>query len=287
MAESILYVDIENLQDIAKEAITAALEHWPEEFPRPAILKLYVKADQTELWKIWASHKIPSVEVVIKGVQHYTFTGSKNSADIAIALDAFADVVKERTQYVAVMSDDSDFAGLFAAIKQETGLAENSKVPFKWFMTNRPDTRSQLLNDFLPAEYIQTVVCSSPAVISKGPKPKRAAPVHKQNPPPASKPKKPAPAGNNLSEAEGIAKAIIKNMPAGPFKSTDTKKIIKQYFPNHPLAKADSAAFGNHFSKDIWPILEKYGVQLPNPNRKPRKYEMTEEAKKKVMSDEL
>src|SRR5271157_4660896 len=170
MVQSIFYIDIENLQDIAKEAITAALDHWPEEFPRPAILKLYVKADQTELWKIWASHNISSIEVAIKGVQHYTFTGSKNSADIALALDAFADVLKGRTQHIAIMSDDSDFAGLFAVIKQETSFSENLKVPFKWFMTNRPDTRSQMLNDFFPAEYIQTVVCSLPAVVSKEPK---------------------------------------------------------------------------------------------------------------------
>ena len=145
-----------------------------------------------------------------------------------------------------------------------------------------PDTRSQLLNDFLPAEYIQTVVCSSPSAISKEPKPKRSAPVRKQNPPMAPKPKKPPLTENGVSEAEGIAKAIIENMPVGTFKSTDTKKIIKQHFPNHPLAKADSAAFGNQFSKDIWPILEKYGVKLTNPNRKPRRYEMTEEAKGKL-----
>ena len=137
MTESILYVDIENLQDIAKEAITAALERWPEDFPRPAILKLYVKADQAELWKIWASHNLPSFEVDVKGIQHYTAFGSKNSADIAIALDAFADFVKGGTQHIAVMSDDSDFAVLFAAIKQEAGLTENSEVPFKWFMTSR------------------------------------------------------------------------------------------------------------------------------------------------------
>ena len=282
MDQSIFYIDIENLQDIAKEAITAALNNWPQEFPRPAILKLYVKADQTELWKIWASHKISSIEVVIKGVQHYTFTGSKNSADIAITLDAFADILKGRTQHVAVMSDDSDFAGLFAAIKQETDFSENLKNPFKWFMTNRPDTRSQMLNDFLPAEYIQTVVCSLPSKVSKEPKPKRSAPGRNQNPPALLQIGKSTATEGDSAETEKMAKTIIKNMPVGPFKSTDCRKIIKQYFPDHPMVKADSAAFGNQFSKDIWPILERYGVQLPNPNRKPRKYEMTEEAKGKV-----
>jgi hypothetical protein len=279
MAQSIFYIDIENLQESAQAAITTALEHWPEGLPRPDILKLYVKADQTELWKMWASHHIPAYNVVIKGAQHYTYSGSKNSADIALALDALADVLKGRTQFVAVMSDDSDFATLFTTIKDETGLNEKGKVPFKWFMTNRSDTRSQLLNDFFPAEYIQTVVCPIPAVTTKEPKPKRAAPARIQRTPAPAKPRKTPAAASHAAEAEEIAQAIIKNMPAGPFKSTDCKKIIQQHFPNHPLAKADSAAFGIQFSREIWPTLEKYGVLLPNPNRKPRKYEMTEEAK--------
>ena len=282
MDQSIFYVDIENLQDVAKEAVTTAIEHWPEEFPGPAVLKLYVRADQTELWDIWASHHISSVEVVVKGVQHYTVTGSKNSADISLALDALADVLKGRTKYIAVFSDDSDFATLFAAIKLETGSAENPKVPFKWFMTNRTGTRSPMLNDFFPAEYMQTVVCSSPAVISNETTPKVSIPSHTQNHPVSSKPRKPAPTVNNHSEDEAIAKAIIKNMPVGFFKSADCKKVVIQYFPKHLLARSDSARFGTLFSKDIWPILEKYGVTLPNPNRKPRKYEMTEEAKKKA-----
>jgi hypothetical protein len=279
MAQSIFYIDIENLQDMAQEAITAALEHWPEEFPRPDILKLYVKADQTDLWKIWASHHIPAYNVIIKGAQHYTYTGSKNSADIALALDALADVLKGRTQFVAVMSDDSDFATLFTAIKQETGLTEKAKVPFKWFMTNRSDTRSQLLNDFFPAEYIQTVVCPLPAVTAEVSKPRRAAPARIQRTPAPAKPQKTPAATSHAAEAEMIAKTIIKNIPAGPFKSTDCRKVIKQSFPDHPLSRAESAAYGIQFSREIWPILEKYGVLLPNPNRKPRKYEMTEEAK--------
>ncbi len=282
MDQSIFYVDIENLQDAAQQAITSAIVHWPEEFPKPAIVKLYVRADQTELWNIWAGHHLPSVEVVVKGVQHYTVTGSKNSADIALALEALADVLKGRTKYVGVFSDDSDFATLFATIKLETGASENPKVPFKWFMTNRSGTRSPMLADFFPAEYIQTVVCTAPAVISNEPTPKVSIPIHPQNPLASSKPRKPAPAVNNHSEDEAIAKAIIKNTAVGFFKSADCKKVVIQYFPKHLLARSDSARFGTLFSKDIWPILEKYGVRLPNPNRKPRKYEMTEEAKQKM-----
>ena len=234
MDQSIFYVDIENMQDVAKEAITEAMNHWPEEFPKPAILKLYVRGDQTELWDIWASHHIPSVKSIVKGVQHYTVTGSKNSADIALALDALTDILKGRTKYVAILSDDSDFTNLFAAIKQETLSPGSPEVPFKWFMTNRSATRSSMLTDLFPAEYIQTVVCPTPAVTPKKTKSALSTPLSvKKTPAPASpKPKKTAPPVNVVSEVDAIAKAIIKNIKVGSFKSAECAKLIKQYFPN-------------------------------------------------------
>jgi hypothetical protein len=265
MEQSILYVDIENLQDFAKKAIISAIDRWPEEFPRPGVIKLYVKADQTELWRIWAGYHIASIEVQYKGVQHYTAYGSKNSADLSLSLDALADMLTGRTKYIAVMSDDSDYVSLFAALKQEIGPADNPNILFKWFMTNRPDTRSQMLTDFFPAEYIQVVDCSATAARNE------------------TDSRKCAPAAESFSEEENIARSIIKNLEAGPFKSSDCKKIVVKNFPTHELAKKDSASFGTHFSRDIFPILEKYGVKLPNPNKKPRKYEMTEEARKKVV----
>lgn len=112
------------------------MEHWPSDFPKPRLLKLYVRADQAELWNIWANHHIPYVQVVVIGVQHYTVTGSKNSADINLALDALADLLKDRTKYIAIMSDDSDYASLFATAKRELDLTDNAKIPFKWFVTN-------------------------------------------------------------------------------------------------------------------------------------------------------
>jgi hypothetical protein len=279
--QTTLYVDIENLQDIAQQTLKSAFEIWPPENPRIGTLKLYVRADQVGLWRIWTSYQFPTIETVVKGVQHYTVTGSKNSADIALALDAITDLLKGKTQYLAIMSDDSDFATLFAAIKQETNPTGNQKVPFKWFMTNRSDTRSPMLTDFFPAEYIQTIGCALPNAIPKEPDLKRSKPATDQRSPSAKITEQPS-AESNSSEAETIAKAIIKNTPVGPFKSADCKKIITRDFPNNTLTKVNSAAFGTQFAKDIWPILEKYGVQLPNPNKKPRKYEMTQEAKNKA-----
>jgi hypothetical protein len=263
MDQSILYVDIENLQEIAKQALQVAIGHWPEEFPRPGMLKLYVRADQTELWKIWASHNVHSIEVQVKGVQHYTFNGLKSTADMSLALDALADLLKGRTKHIAVLSDDSDYITLFSAVK-ENGFSEISEITFKWFMTDRPDTRSQLLIDFFPADYIHTVAYSRVSDI------------------PLADNQKDTLAVDSSTEEERIAKAIIENLPVGLFKSSDCKKIITRFFPEHDLSKSDSAKFGIQFSKDVWPVLERYGVQLPNPNRKPKKYELTEAAKKNL-----
>ena len=189
-------------------------------------------------------------------------------------MDALADLLKGRTKHIAVLSDDSDFASLFAAVKQEIGAMENPKTLFKWFMTNRTDTRSPLLTDFLPAEYIHTVVCALPDVMPKERSQKHSMPTNNQ---------KSSLTESSFSEAQEIAKAIVQNTTVGSFKSSDCKKIIIQNFPKHPLAKADSAAFGTQFAKDLWPSLEKFGVKSVKTNRGPRKYEMTEEAKKAVV----
>jgi hypothetical protein len=259
--QSIFYVDIENLQDIAKQTLISAIENWPAEFPKPSTLKLYAKADQTEMWRIWTSHHFPSIEVLIKGVQHYTYNGSKNSADISLALDALADVLKKRTKHIAIMSDDSDYTSLFSMIKQEIDLWQNSNIPFKWFMTDRLDTRSTVLKDFLPVHYVHVVNISNNLIIEK------------EN-------KKTSFNEDAFTEEEKIARLIIQNTPIGYFKSSDCKKYLQQYFPKHNLNKSDSASFGTQFLKVIWPYLEKYGVKSEKSSRGPRKYEMTSEAKK-------
>lgn len=259
-----LYIDVENLQDIAKQVILSTFESWPNEFPKPTMLRLYVRADQTELWHIWATNKFPSLDVQIKGVQHYVLKGSKNSADLSLALDALADIIKGRSTHVAILSDDSDFASLYIKIKYELQVKENQNIPFLWFVTDRPDTRSPTLSDFFPKEYLHTINCT-PA--------KKTAPGRK---------------GEHsieelASSEEGkIALTIIQEIPLGVFKSADCKKIIDFYFSKHSLASLDSAAFGMQFLKTLWPFLEKYGVLLTNPGKKPRKYEMTKKAKESI-----
>ena len=42
-----LYIDVENLQDIAQQAILSTIENWPEGFPKPTMFQMYVHSDQT------------------------------------------------------------------------------------------------------------------------------------------------------------------------------------------------------------------------------------------------
>lgn len=310
-----LYVDVENLQDVAKEAIADTFERWPDDFPRPRLLHLYVKADNAGVWRLWAIHAFPGLEIKVSGVQHYSTDSSKNSADIALALDAFADLLKGRTSGIAILSDDSDFAILFGKIEQEIPKPVNGKLPFIWFQTDRRQTRSSMLNEFLPSHYVRTVICAKQktATVKTKPLPLQKATLAKAKPTvhqtaASAKPKaasqqntvatktkssarpKTAIAKTKLpsqTEAEqglnvSLAKTIIRSVQVGFFGHSDCMKLIKQDFPEHSFSKMNSVNFGTHFVNTLWPILEAYGVRIPNPNRSPRRYEMTAEAKQKA-----
>ena len=261
-----MYVDVENLKDVAKEAISNALSQWPKELPQPNMLRLYVRADQAEMWRFWASHRYPHLDIQIAPVQHYSLNDSKNSADIALSLDAITDLLKNRVTHVAVLSDDSDFAILFSKITREMAKANDGKFPFTWFLTDRTETRSSVLDGFLPEHCVRTVVCAEK---------KHTAPKTQPQPKPT----------HDKDQNTLIAETIIKHIKVGSFKSTDCAKVIKKYSPNHPSAKMEPAKFGTYFSEKLWPTLEQYGVRLTNL-KSPKKYEMTEEAKQKVSASQ-
>ena len=102
---------------------------WPQDVPELSKIVLYVRADLVALWEMWSLALAPDAEVEVKGVQHFSMQGSKNSADIAIAVDAVTDLVRGRISHVAVFSDDSDFMALFAKVKAETKACPESIEP--------------------------------------------------------------------------------------------------------------------------------------------------------------
>lgn len=255
-----IYVDVENMQGYAQSVVTQLVENWPVAAPEPSRLSLYVRADQAELWRMWAESHFPNLPVYPKGVQHFSASHSKNSADIAIAVDAIADILLERIRFVVVVSDDSDFISLYSKIRAEQSRLgfENGKVPFLWVLTDRPGTKSSTIKDYFPNDHIFTVEMtdtgnSVPNVDSSGIRPD--------------------------NEYELMAQTIIEEIPLGNFKSTDTQVIVRSRWQNHSLATASKQVYGEEFRKKLLPILSRRGVLEPNTGKRPREYEMTNGAK--------
>ncbi len=275
-----LYVDIENLQEDAKALIGALIESWPKSFPRPGLITLYVQADQAELWRMWGVSKFKQAQVRVRGIQRFSGHLSKNSADIAIATDAVADFVRGRVGHVAVFSDDSDFMSLYAKVREEAG--ENDDTPFLWILTDRRGTKSFNIRRYFPSEHI-FVVRSSGQHASASRTGSSGVSTHL---PRSRELRSPRPRASQPDPAadRAIAQAIVDRMPVGYFKSTDCQSIVREMYPNHPLAHASSGVVGQRFVKSILPLLKDLGVTEPNPNRRPRRFQITEEAKQKAGS---
>ena len=264
-----LYVDVENLQEDAQQIIQSLVTAWPQNTPEPNLLYLYVRADQAQLWKLWATSRFPHLHVIVKGIQHFSLS-AKNSADISIAIDSIADLLLKKVGFVVLLSDDSDFISVCTKLLEEKDAVEqyHGRSPFLWVLTDREGTRSTTLRDFFPNEYVY--------VLQGAPK-RRAQP----RTPTTRVPRRMPPVIPNGSDSVlEMANAILREIPVGKFKSTDCQRIIKQGWPNNSLAKASGPAFGTDFSHKIWPELEKRGVKLLD--QKPRRYEMTQEAKESV-----
>ncbi|MBR62003.1 MAG: hypothetical protein CL904_05010 [Dehalococcoidia bacterium] len=366
-----LYIDIENLQEDAKSLISALLDQWPDSFPRPSLVTLYVPGDQVELWRMWAITQFRKSEIRVRGVQRFSGHLSKNSADIAIASDVIADFVRRRVKSVAVFSDDSDFMSLYVKIREEAPEEEKANPPFLWVLTDRRGTKSLNIRRYFPNEHNFVVKTgqtsysgrSSGRGTSQGsrsyanrssgrsssqdntsysdrnnfrgstqkarsytsrnpgrgsgksfhgnddhsastnPKPKITArdsghnksdsiPEKTKSTPTSEKISEQnkayeaaeLPLNNTKSKSDpskdrAIATEIVDKMPLGLFKSTDCRDVVKNIYPDHPLANGTSGAVGQRFVKYILPILLEMGVTEPNPNRRPRRFEITENAK--------
>ena len=263
-----LYVDVENLNSDGQSIIQNLVEHWPETAPQPSRVSLYVRADQVELWKLWATSRFVDLKVVVHGTQHFSMSSSKNSADIAIATNAIADLILNRVTHVVVLSDDSDFISLYAAIRDEPNIPRTyENVPFLWVVTNRESSLSATVKQFFPPEQLH-VVGAERKSLENVEDSELAIPLTSRDSPEQAK---------DIWIEMGLA--VLQEIPTGPFKSTDCQPVIKKRWPHHSLAKAGGAAFGIEFKNNVWPVLKNMGVKIENPGRKPIRYEMTTEAK--------
>ena len=330
---SALYVDVDNLRDGAQAVIEDLVKNWPASIPTAGRLCLYVRAENLDLWEMWAKSQFPELAVVVKGIQHYSFHPSKNAADMSIAMDALSDMMLRRANWLVVLSDDSDFIGLYAKVKEihEESGGDGRNAPFTWVLTDRRDTRSGTIRDYFPNDHVYTIKFPSSRRTGSMPTPTirspqapartsvRTAPVAPRTSraaqgtsrpsrtlPATSRPSRatqatPRPARNaatspsseckhrSRSKADEdrrngptlsqMAETILREVPVGFFGSGDCQKIVKRIWPDHSLARSSPSGFGTKFANSILPILKERGVTEPNPNRRPRRYEMTNEAK--------
>ena len=263
-AGSGLYVDVENLLSDGQALIRKLIDDWPSVAPEPSRLSIYVRADLVELWRLWATSQFQELVVDVKGIQHFSAYSSKNSADIAIATNAMSDLLLGRIGHVVVLSDDSDFISLYVSIRDEMYRSQwqTTRVPFLWVVTDRDNSVSRTVRQYFPPEQLH-VLSSEDIGLSPANEVEALLPNAERGP--------------SLGDApnwEEIAQAIIEQMPIGKFKSTDCQGIIRKFWPQHPMSAAAGPAFGIEFQKNVWPILQKMGVQIANPGKKPIRYEI-------------
>lgn len=271
-----LYVDLENLQghDFAQRFLVSLTQNWPSDIPPLGIVRLYARADTQVLWEMWSDSQFADVGVAVKGVQHFSKNASKNSADIALALDAVCDLMTDSVQHIVVVSDDSDFAALFGKVRELRlgSRADSAQTPFLWIMTNREHMRSKVVEAFSPNVYVRKmdVEIGEPPAADEGGDTQFNATELVQSVLRYS--------ANGVPTSEEIANAIIQDIAIGSFKSTDCQSIISGRWPGCEWEGMDGPNFGHRFIADILPALKRYGVR-EYPNTKPRRYVMTRNAK--------
>lgn len=280
-AGSAIYVDTENLResDHAQTVVAQVVANWPADRPPLSGLSLYVRADKAELWQLWAETEFPALQVRVRGVQHFSNHRAKNSADLAIAADAIADLITGRAGAVGVVSNDSDFGALFVKVRELALQADTPDIPFLWITAPDAGGLSAEIEHFIPGRYrwdLSEALEPAPAPVT--PPPAVSAKPAPNRLPEATRPAPPAAPAQVAISDEAVAEELLRQLPVGRFGASDAQNIVKNRWPMHPEAASDTARFGQFLGKNIWPLLEKRGVTMPRKSS-PRAYAITQSAK--------
>ena len=83
---------------------------------------------------------------------------TKNSADITLVLTAAIGLVTGKVDHIVLVSNDSDYIALHAAIRdhQET-TSKDGATPFLWVMTDEKKRISRTVQQFFPPDQIHTI----------------------------------------------------------------------------------------------------------------------------------
>lgn len=273
---SAIYVDTENLTpsngadnvDFAQGLISRIVSKWPDDYPPIGLLVLYVPADKTSQWRVWASslmtdrtaratagvgwgrwRKPVSVEhrelVKVRGVQHFSRSNSKNSADMAIALDAVDDLLlSQRADFAAVLSNDSDFYALFDKLQEiVTGLGHPAgEVPLLWVVAPSGNNLSPEIKRFLSPHFVWDLSAESDE--SKDIHSDAQAQI----------------AQKEISQdiIQGLADNMTRNQQ---YRASELHDICKSLYPDDEVSNFDTAIFGMYL-KNSAPQLKGLRVEI-------------------------
>ena len=277
-AGSAIYVDTENLResDHAQTVVAQVVANWPTDRPPLSGLSLYVRADKAELWQLWAETEFPALKVRVRGVQHFSNHRAKNSADLAIVGDAIADLITGQAGTVGVVSNDSDFGALFVKVRELAMQADTPDIPFLWITVPGAGALSAEIEHFIPGRYrwdLSEALAPAPAPVT--PAPSVGANPEPNRLPEAARPALPAAPAQVAISDEAVAEELLRQLPVGRFRAAEAQKVVRERWPDHPMASAASPQFGQFLSKEVWPHLQKSGVKLIS-QRSPRTYEIAD-----------
>ncbi|MDE2785101.1 MAG: NYN domain-containing protein [Chloroflexota bacterium] len=84
----------------------------------------------------------------------------------------------------------------------------------------------------------------------------------------------------DVATPEKLAAVVANGIADDIFKASDAQNALNDGQPQHPAASYTAAQFGTWFAKQLWPIMEQHGVTIAK--EKPRRYEMTPDARHKL-----
>ncbi len=324
-----LYVDTQNLGRNTNERqsiITQTLREWPGDLASPDTITLYVE-DDTNIWKgIWQNtvhdfrESLPAIarnavslpEAVIKPAHRYSHNPNKNAGDLTLVLDAFYDILQAKTDFIVILSNDSDFAALLyklQEVKNDDATRINSpdhwEVPF--LLINHVNSgQSDQLNN-LPSQnrfQLPTKIEPFDSAIALGGTVASDLSIS-GNADSATRPlSTPVPANANSQSLvdEPTTEALVGAIASGVgerhrfvrdtgdnifvFTYQDTFNVIRARWPHAQELQFRHPEFSEWFYKKIWPTMAQYGATVVNTGFRedPQDYQyiMTAEVRRKI-----
>lgn len=109
-------------------------------------------------------------------------------------------------------------------------------------------------------------------------------PAARPSPAPTAATARPSPAPTAAAASEPtpaqLAAAVAAAISDDLFSASEAQAAIRARWPGHPAASQTAQQFGIWFKSHLWPMMARYGVGIAK--EKPRRYEMTPDARQRI-----